>query len=99
MMQPRVARRCGNRVTQHLLAFLISSQTTIEIGEVDRRRRKLLVQAERGFVLGLGLRHEAPSRVEGTERGSRFGPIRVEFLGRYVLGGGALEPFTVGGRL
>ena len=99
IVQPRVARRCGNRFTQHIFAFLIPSQTTIEIGEVDRRRRKFLAQMERGFVFGLGIRHEAASCVKGSERGSRLGPIGVELLGRNIFGGGALEAFTVGGRL
>ena len=59
MVQPRVARRCGNRVTQHIFTFRIPPQTPIEIGEVDRCRRKLRVQAERGFVFGLCIPHEA----------------------------------------
>ena len=78
---------------------LIPLQTPIEIGEVDRGRRKLRAQLERGFVFGLGLRHEAAPCIKGSERGSPLGTVRIELLGGDVFGGGAREPFTVGGRL
>ena len=43
MMQARIPRRSGERGTQHALSLGIAIVLTVEIGEVDRRGRKLRV--------------------------------------------------------
>src|SRR3954469_9630302 len=99
VMQPRILWRCDECRAQHVLALPIPAQTPIQIGEVDRRGRKLRVQAESGVVFSLGLWGTAPARVEGAERGTRLGSIGIELLGSDELACGALEPCTVGRRL
>ena len=90
-MQPRIPGRRGDRRAQHALAFGIPAELPIEIGEIDRRRRVLRAEPQRGLVFGLGLGGLAAPRVEASERGARFRPIGVEALRGDELGRRALE--------
>src|SRR5262252_3374829 len=99
MMQSGVPGGGVDRRTQHALAVAIATGFPIEIGKIDRRRRKLWAKSQRGLVLGFGLREKAAPRIEMSERRTRFRPVGIETLGGDEFGGRAVKTFAVGDRL
>jgi hypothetical protein len=79
MMQPGILRWGGDRRAQHAFSLSVAAELPIEIGEVDRGRRELRTEPQRGLELGLGIRREATPRVEVSKRAARLRPIRVAF--------------------
>jgi hypothetical protein len=77
----------------------VPPRLAIEIGEVDRRRRKLRAQPQRRFIFRLRLRREAAAGIEAAQRRARLGPIGVEPLRSDELGRRTLEALPVGHRL
>ena len=98
-MQCCILWRCGDCRAQYGLAVSIPPELSIEIGEIDGRRRKLRTEPQGGLVFCLGLIGAATPRKEIPQRGARFGSVGVEALGGDELGRGTLEPVTVGGGL
>src|SRR5262245_57381291 len=95
-MQGRVSGRGSGRFPQGGHSLVLASQCAIEVREVNRRRRKLRVEAQRCLVFGFGLARSASLRQKIRKRYTRLGPLGIEPLRGDELRGSGLEAAPVG---
>src|SRR5262245_5391322 len=96
VMHARIAWRSGGRFSQHGKHLVLASQCAIEVRKVNRRRRKLRVEAQRRLVFGFGLGRSAPLRQKIRKRYTCLGPFGIEPLRGDEIRGRSLEAAPVG---
>jgi hypothetical protein len=97
-MQARILRSCLDGIPQGALTLNVSPETVVEIGKVDRGRREVGAQPQRGCVFGFRFSCEPAPGIEICQRGPGLRPIGIEALNGDEFGRGALETVAVGGR-
>src|SRR5262249_6536473 len=79
-------------------SIVLATQRAIEVGQVDRRRRKSWVKAPRRLVFGFSLSQLSPLHQKIRQRYTRLRSIRIEALRRHKFSSGAIEsrPISLG---